>query len=325
MRNAARLFLYLLQNDLLPRRQENPPDAHLSESSEGLTDGPDCQDKDSSDAFDLLPDLVSAPVNRRYTQDLQILEGSRYDLTKIVGTGTIVVAVGREWPQDVVDRPVASWMGEVVERYVELYPAAPFRRAIVVSDIAADTQFITHASGLISVGGPNVNKATVRIASVGTVRELPGRISSCFVSDGIPQVALWGAGGRGTQLSATRYARHQDGLAEFVRMCFEGPSLARIETPIEGALVAKNLLVSGDIAQVPDGLHLWLASVPSDGNLHPHGVPLTPANGRWEGRVFLGDQRISVEAAPFVCVRGTTGLTVAAAGAIGPRPPKLRV
>jgi hypothetical protein len=27
----------------------------------------------------------------------------------------------------------------------------------------------------------------------------------------------------------------------------------------------------------------------------------------------------------IVCVRGTTGLTVAAAGAIGPRPPKLRV
>lgn len=114
----------------------------------------------------------------------------------------------------------------------------------------------------------------------------------CFVGDGIPQVALWGADPEGTRSAVGDYMWHQDGLAEFMRLCSpEDPAAVTISVPRQDQEVGGSLTVEGTVQRVSQELHLWLASVTGDGNLHPHGSELDLASGRWFGTVYLGSER----------------------------------
>jgi nucleoside phosphorylase len=299
MHNAVRVFEALLKTGLLPRQDAQGVSTQSEMAKQIVAVAEPVQTEPVRHQF--LPDITEAHTNPHYVEDLRSLQINNYKLDQLIGQGTIVVAVGREWPQDIVDRPVASWIGEVVDRYFKLYPEHPFFRSIVVSDVAAETQFIRLAGGLISIGGPNVNKSTVRIAAAGQVRTFPDGLSMCFVKDSIPQVALWGGGGGGTRASTERYVRHQDGLAEFMRRAIETGQLGEIEHPADGAQVGKTVLVRGRVAGLPSSLKLWLMSVSRDGgDLHPHGSPIVPnTTGEWAAAAFLGDQRITLANEPF--------------------------
>ena len=299
MHNAVRLFEALLKTNLLPR--QDAQGASVQSDLAKQATGPMEPVQTEPERYQFFPDITESHTNPHYVEDLRSLQNNNYKLDKLIGKGTIVVAVGREWPQDIVDRPVASWIGEIVDRYFKLYPEHPFFRSIIVSDVAAETQFIRLASGLIAIGGPNVNKSTVRIAAAGPVRTFPNGLSMCFVNDGIPQVALWGGGGGGTRASTERYVRHQDGLVEFIRIAIDNGQSGKIEHPGNGAVVGKRVLVRGKVAGLPSTLKIWLTSGPRDGgNLHPHGAPIVPnTNGEWSATAFLGDQRITLANEPF--------------------------
>jgi nucleoside phosphorylase len=288
MHNASRLFASLLQAGLIPRRtdsneylQQLEPATSTTENSVGL---------DSTDAHpSRSPEIKDAAVNPRYEMDLLQLEKSGYDLSKFVDKATIVVIVGKGWPQDLWDRPVAVWIRDEVEKYFSLYKPAGSSRALVISDVAADT-VVESAGGLISIGGPGVNKATLRIASSGRVREISSGASMCVLKERVPQVALWGDTATGTQSVARHYIWHQDGLTEFVRMCKTDDLASTIDSPKSGDSVGKSVRVKGKIGNPPLALLFWLITISPSGNLHPHGAPLSLEERRWEGVVHLGKQ-----------------------------------
>lgn len=295
MRNAARLFASLLENNLIPRWSDDPAQSqptaqaippragatehvHRVYASPGLRPDP--------------PEIRAAVVNPRYEDDLRELRTNKYKPDAVINRRTVVVAVGREWVQDLVDRPVAAWIRDTVERYFELQSRDLFRRCLVLGDVSSDAIGVGRAGGLISVGGPSVNRVTLRITSSGQVRKLRGGGSMCFVSDGMPQVALWGTGPEGTRSAVSDYMWHQDGLVEFMRLCSpEDPTAVTISAPRQDQDVGRCPRVEGTVQGVPEELRLWLASVTNDGNLHPHGSELQVASGRWSGVVCLGAER----------------------------------
>ncbi len=298
MRNAARLFASLLENNLIarwsddpaqsqPTAQATPPRAaatdhvHRGEASTGLTPDP--------------LDIRAATVNPRYEDDLRELRASKYAPDAIINRRTIVVAVSREWVQDLVDRPVAAWIRDAVDRYFVLRPSDLFRRCLVLGDVSSDAIGVGRAGGLISVGDPSVNRATLRITSSGQVRKLRGGGSMCFVPDGMPQVALWGGSPEGTRSAVSDYMWHQDGLVEFMRLCSpEDPAAVTILAPRQDQEVDRCPTVEGSVQGISKELRLWLASVTMDGNLHPHGSELHVASGRWSGEVHLGAEEDSL-------------------------------
>jgi nucleoside phosphorylase len=295
MRNATRLFSSLLDNNLVPRWSDDPGQLESTNRTASLR----AEAKERVDAGDMLlysatdPLAIEvAPVNPRYNDDMRELRTNKYVPDAIVNRRTIVVAVGREWVQDLVDRPVAAWIRDAVEQYLGLHSPDLFRRCLVLGDVSADAVGVGRAGGLISVGGPSVNRATLRITSSGPVRQLRGGGSMCFVGDGIPQVALWGKGPEGTRSAVSDYMWHQDGLVEFVRLCSpEDTAAVTISAPKHDQEVGKSLTVEGTAKVVPRELRLWLATVTNDGNLHPHGSELEVASGRWSGLVHLGAEK----------------------------------
>jgi len=226
---------------------------------------------------------------------LRELQTNRFSPDAIINRRTVVVAVGREWVQDLVDRPVAAWIRDAVDEYFALHKPDLFRRGLVLGDLSADTVAVGRAGGLISVGGPGVNRVTLRITSSGRVRPLQGGGSMCFVKDVIPQVALWGSDPAGTRSAVRDYIWHQDGLAEFMRMCLSEDIVATISQPKDGQEVGRSPKVEGTVQNLPPGLRLWLASVPEDGNLHPHGSELKLFSDRWFETAHLGGEKPPVQ------------------------------
>jgi nucleoside phosphorylase len=290
MHNASRLFASLLQSGLIRRTTHgNKPAQQVKPAT---SDAERSIEPYSTDARPSgIPDIKGAAVNPDYEIDLQELENGDYDLSRFVDGGTILITVGRDWPQDLWDRPVAAWIRDEVEKYFSLHKLNRRLRALVISDVAADT-VVGRAGGLISIGGPVVNKATLRIASSGSVREISNGAYMCFLRERSPQVALWGETATGTQAAVRHYIWHQDGLAEFVRMCRndDEDSASMIDTPKNGDTVGKSVRVKGTIRKPPQALRFWLVTIPSNGDLHPHGAPLSLEKGRWEGVVYLGSQ-----------------------------------
>ncbi len=131
---------------------------------------------------------------------------------KLVDTDeTVLIVTGSGLGPEERDRPLAYWLKEQVDRRGG---DAPFRRAVVVSDLWYAENRVFHLNPAIAVGGPGVNGAarefSERLPLV--LREDDRVFVQAALDEAPPRVALWGMDTASTAEAVERFVT--DGLLE---------------------------------------------------------------------------------------------------------------
>lgn len=154
--------------------------------------------------------------NPHYGHDLKTLDGS-WDLTKVLGPETILIVTGCSLMAELLDRPVAEMLRDEIDRRGT---PSSYRRGIVIGDIWWSREMNLHSCPVISIGSSAANTLTDEIAASGDRWEING-LCGAFLHEQAPRVALWGELAVETRASVEHYIQHPDGLAEFLKICWE--------------------------------------------------------------------------------------------------------
>ena len=175
-----------------------------------------------------LEQLSKTMSNPKYAEDLFKLDRI-YDTHAIINRETIVVVVGIKIVAELLDRSVAELLRNHIDQRGGLFP---FRRGIIITDQAwyAETALIGN-SPVIAVGGPPVNKLAAEFdqwvptpPSSGGKYAIPGGARTGFFrrnQAGLPQVGLWGRYANDTREAVEHYLKAEQGLTEFLKMCWK--------------------------------------------------------------------------------------------------------
>ncbi len=131
---------------------------------------------------------------------------------------TIVLVISADLAPGAQDRAAAVLLQEAVD---ERGAGHPYRRAVIVSDMAWFDTALLHESPTISIGGPGVNGVAGRFGN-----ELPtvwtdqdrSFIQADF-GDGLKRASLWGSDSAATTASVTAFIS-RGWLDEFLDRCW---------------------------------------------------------------------------------------------------------
>jgi hypothetical protein len=205
----------------------NPPSSPHSVHSEGYGNDRHLPVLSSSLSEEELNKTMSNP---KYSQDILKIDGV-YDRRSVINKETIIIVVGTNVVVELLDRPVAEWLRDQIDKQGGAFP---YRRAIVISHEAwyAEANALCK-NGVIAIGGPTANKLTKEFDewsappsqhgegkySLSATKGLTGFFRHNDVR--FPQVALWGPTGTATREAVQMYVANPAGLPEFLAMCWK--------------------------------------------------------------------------------------------------------
>lgn len=131
---------------------------------------------------------------------------------------TVVVVVAAELDADAPDRGAAVRLQAEIDRRGAGHP---YRRAVVVSDLAWQETPLFHLAPTISVGGPGVNSVSGRLGSeIPTVWTQDDRIIiQADYTAGAPKATLWGMDAAATTAAVETFIV-RGWLDEFLDRCW---------------------------------------------------------------------------------------------------------
>lgn len=131
---------------------------------------------------------------------------------------TVLVVIGAELNVDAPDRGAATLLQMEIDRRGAGHP---YRRAVVVSDIAWQETVLFHVTPTIAVGGPGVNRVSGRFGSeIPTVWTQDDRIIiQAEYANGPPRATLWGMDAAATTASVETFIV-RGWLDEFLDRCW---------------------------------------------------------------------------------------------------------
>jgi hypothetical protein len=171
--------------------------------------------------------------NPRYADDFSRLDGV-YDRRAIINLDTVMIVVGNRIPAELLDRPVAESLRNVIDR--KGGSEHPFRRAIVLTDSAwsAEAQNVSE-NAVIAIGSHQANELSKKLQeehkaagpNIFPIFRIAGR-AGCYGlflknAAGLPQVALWGEDANRTRRAVELYIEAVEGLDEFLSLVWERP------------------------------------------------------------------------------------------------------
>jgi len=185
------------------------------------------------DAFSL-EQLSKTMSNPRYADDIFRLDRF-YDARKVINKETVIIVVGTSIVAELLDRQAAELLRDHIDQRGGPYP---FRRGIVITHDAwydKNEAAVIANNPVIAIGGPKSNKLSAEFAewkptppSGGGTYKIPATgsgIGKGFFrrnQGGLPQVGLWGinASANTTRETVEYYVRNEQGLAAFLKMCW---------------------------------------------------------------------------------------------------------
>lgn len=131
---------------------------------------------------------------------------------------TVIVVIAAELDQEAPDRGAATRLQAEVNRRGAGHP---YRRAVVVSDIAWQETELFHMTPTIAVGGPGVNSVSGRLGSeIPTVWTQDDRIIiQADYTNGTPRATLWGMDAAATTAAVDTFIA-RGWLDEFLDRCW---------------------------------------------------------------------------------------------------------
>jgi hypothetical protein len=178
-----------------------------------------------------LEQLSKTMSNPRYADDIFKLDRI-YDRHSVINKETIIIVVGTTIVTELLDRPAAELLRDHIDQRGGQFP---YRRGIVLADQAWYAEgFAVANNPVIAVGGPPVNKLSDEFnkwiapppskegkypipgtgTRIGFFRKNPA---------GLPQVGLWGHNANATRETVEHYFKNEQGLTEFLKMCWKQP------------------------------------------------------------------------------------------------------
>lgn len=131
---------------------------------------------------------------------------------------TVVLVVSADLPPQADDRAVAVMLKGAVD---DRGAGHPYRRAVIVSDVAWFETPMFHDSPTISIGGPGVNGVAGRfgneLPTVWTDRDVA--VIQAAYGDGPKRAALWGANAAATAAAVDAFIS-RGWLDEFLDRCW---------------------------------------------------------------------------------------------------------
>ena len=195
------------------------------EGCKGYTASKSMTEVDRAPAVSMI-DLISRTMaNPKYKDDLSRLD-QHWKLEAVIGKQTVIIVVGSKVVTELLDRPVAELLREVIDKEGG---QTPYHRAVVICDVAwFENETLFSNVPFISVGGPGGNNLTKWLLD--PARKHPdrhdwpmGEGSKGFfrkVSARCPQVALYGNTATRTRRAVEVYLEKQEGLKSFLDMCW---------------------------------------------------------------------------------------------------------
>lgn len=133
-------------------------------------------------------------------------------------TETVLIVVGSELAVDAPDRSAAEQLREEVDRRGFGHP---YRRAVVMSDLAWLETNSLRGTPTIAIGGPGVNEVSGRFGT-----HLPTvwtnnheAMIQAEMNDGVRRAALWGINAKETGVAVTTFVA-RGWLEEFLDQCW---------------------------------------------------------------------------------------------------------
>jgi hypothetical protein len=171
--------------------------------------------------------LGKTMANPRYAEDFSRLDRV-YDRRAIINPETVMIVVGNGIPPELLDRPVAESLRDVIDRKGGI--EHPFRRAIVLTDSAwsAEAQDVA-LNAVIAIGSHRANELSKKLQGEpmagATKFPVAGR-AGCYGlfqknAAGLPQVALWGEDAKTTRRAVELYVEDETGLNEFLNLVWK--------------------------------------------------------------------------------------------------------
>jgi hypothetical protein len=164
----------------------------------------------------------------KYKDDLARLD-QHWKLEAVIGRPTIVIVVGSTPVCELLDRPVAYYLRDLIDQAGS--GLTPYHRAVVFSDdVWSKNEGQLKSLAFVSIGGDKSNSLTKRL--LGPTELNPdkhewemGEGSKGFfrkIRKDCPQVALYGNTAARTRRAVETYVEKEDGLRSFLQMCW-GP------------------------------------------------------------------------------------------------------
>jgi hypothetical protein len=176
-----------------------------------------------------LEQLSNTMSNPRYAEDIFRLDRI-YDRGAVINKETVILVVGTTLVAELLDRPAAELLRDHIDQRGEQYP---FRRGIVATDQGWYSEAgILADNPVIAVGGPPANKLSAEFdkwSSTPPSKEGKYSIPGAGARTGFfrknkagrPQVGLWGNYASDTRETVEHYLKNEQGLTEFLRMCWK--------------------------------------------------------------------------------------------------------
>lgn len=180
-------------------------------------------------ATSLIESLGKTVSNPKYRDDLARLD-EHWKLDAVVGKRTVVLVVGSTIVTELLDRPVAELLRDIIDREGESLPEATlYHRAVVFCDAAwFKDEVALSAKPFIAIGGGPANDLTKWLLAPERTHQdrhdwQMGEGTFGFfrkVAKDCPQVALYGDTAARTRKAVETYIEKQDGLESFLDMCW---------------------------------------------------------------------------------------------------------
>jgi TIR domain len=171
--------------------------------------------------------LGKTMANPRYADDFSRLDRV-YDRRAIINMETVMIVVGNRIPPELLDRPVAESLRNVIDRKGGI--EHPFRRAIVLTDSAWSAEAKDVAlNAVIAIGSHRANELSKKLQGEPTAGAtkfpVAGR-AGCYGlfqknAAGLPQVTLWGEDAKTTRRAVELYVEAETGLDQFLNIVWK--------------------------------------------------------------------------------------------------------
>jgi hypothetical protein len=131
---------------------------------------------------------------------------------------TIMLVISADLPPGADDYLIAVQLQDSID---ERGAGHPYRRAVIVSDLAWFETALLHQSPTITIGGPGVNGVAGRFgAELPTVwTDADRSVIQADFGEGLKRAALWGSNADAT-VAAVRAFIHRGWLDEFLDHCW---------------------------------------------------------------------------------------------------------
>jgi serine/threonine protein kinase len=163
-----------------------------------------------------LSDLENTMSNPHYERDIKLLDWN-WDLSKVIGKDTIIIATGCNVNAELLDRPVAEILRDAIDKRGML---SLNRRAIVIGDLWWLREASLQSQPTIAIGGPATNFLTQDFAAKGKKLEARGHFQAHLAAPYL-RVALWGKGSAETRTCVEDFIVQREGLTAFLAGCWK--------------------------------------------------------------------------------------------------------